>query len=263
LHRGRYFTQADAESPAQVAIISEKTARQIFPNEDPLGRHIQLGARQEDKPWAEIIGIVGDIHQYGLDTPTTPQAYLLYAQAPFMYPGVLLVRSSVAPSALTLAINEQIWSLDKNTLIFNPILMEQLLSDSLAQRRFTMSLLSGFGIVALVLAAIGIYGVLSCTVAQRTSEIGVRMALGARRSDVGRMVLRDALLLTLLAISVGCGLSLILTRTLRGLLFEVSPNDPATLASVAAAVLAVAAFSAFLPAWRAASIEPTLALRQE
>jgi ABC-type antimicrobial peptide transport system permease subunit len=126
-----------------------------------------------------------------------------------------------------------------------------------------MSLLSGFGLVALVLSAIGIYGVLSCTVAQRTSEIGVRMALGARRSDVGRMVLREALLLTLLAVSVGCGISLLATRALRGMLFEVSPNDPATLALVAAGVLAIAAFSAFLPAWRATSIEPTLALRQE
>jgi putative ABC transport system permease protein len=263
LRRGRYFTQADAESPAQVAIISEKTARQIFSNEDPLGKHIQLGGRQDSKPWAEIIGIVGDIHQYGLDSPTTPQAYLLYTQAPFSYAGVLLVRSSVAPSALTPAINEQIWSLDKNTLVFNPMLMDQLLSDSLAQRRFTMSLLSGFGVVALVLAAIGIYGVLSCTVAQRTSEIGVRMALGARRSDVGRMVLREAMLLTLLAISVGCGLSLVLTRAMRGLLFEVSPSDPATLALVAAGILSITAFSAVLPAWRASSIEPTLALRQE
>ena len=169
----------------------------------------------------------------------------------------------VAPSALTPAINEQIWSLDKNTLVFNPILMDEIMANTLAQRRFTMSLLSGFGVVALVLAAIGIYGVLSCTVAQRTSEIGVRMALGARRSDVGRMVLREALLLTLLAISAGCGISLLVTRALRGLLFEVSPSDPAVLALVAAGVLAVTAFSAFLPAWRATSIEPTLALRQE
>jgi predicted permease len=263
LLRGRYFTQADAESPAQVAIISDKAARQIFPNEDPIGRHIQLGGRQDDKPWAEIVGIVGDIHQYGLDIATTPQAYLLNTQSPFNYATVLLVRSSVAPSALTPAINEQIWALDKNTLIFNPVLMDELLANSLAQRRFTMSLLSGFGIVALILAAIGIYGVLSCTVAQRTSEIGVRMALGARRSDVGGMVLREALLLTLLAISVGCGVSLLVTRALRGLLFEVSPGDPATLVSVAVGVLSVTALSAFLPAWRATSIEPTIALRQE
>jgi putative ABC transport system permease protein len=228
-----------------------------------LGKRIQLGGRQDDKPWAEIVGIVGDIHQYGLDTPTTPQAYLLYTQSPFSYPGVLLVRSTVAPSALTPAINEQIWSLDKNTLVFNPVLMDEIMANTLAQRRFTMLLLSGFGIVALVLAAIGTYGVLSCTVAQRTSEIGVRMALGAARSDVGRMVLREALLLTSLAISVGCGASLLVTRALRGLLFEVSPSDPAILVLVVAGVLAVTAFSALLPAWRATSIEPTLALRQE
>jgi putative ABC transport system permease protein len=263
LLRGRYFTQADAESPAQVAIISEKTARQVFAGEDPLGRHIQLGGRMDDKPWAEIIGIVGDVHQYGLDTPATPGAYLLSTQSPFNYATTLLVRSAVAPSALTPAINEQIWSLDKNTLVFNPILMDQLLSDTLAQRRFTMSLLSGFGIVALILAAIGIYGVLSCTVAQRTSEIGVRMALGARRSDVGRMVLREALLLTLLAISVGSAVSLFVTRSLRGLLFDVSPSDPTTMVLVASGVLALTAFSALLPALRATSIEPTLALRQE
>ncbi len=260
---GRYFTQADAESQAQVAIISEKTAHQIFANEDPLGRHIQLGGRNDDKPWAEIVGIVADIHQYGLDVPATPQAYLLYTQSPDNNATVLLVRSSVAPSALTPAINEQIWSLDKNTLVFNPVLLNQLLTDSLAQRRFTMSLLSGFGVVALVLAAIGIYGVLSCTVVQRTSEIGIRMALGARRTDVGRMVLQEALLLTLLAIVAGCGISLLVTRALRGLLFDVSPSDPATLLLVAASVLAVTAFSAFLPAWRATSIEPTIALRQE
>jgi predicted permease len=263
LLRGRYFTQIDAASPAQVAIISDKAARQIFPNEDPLGKHIQLGGRRDDQPWAEIIGVVGDIHQYGLDMVTTPQAYLLNTHSPFNYATVLLVRSSVAPGALTPAINEQIWSLDKNTLVFNPVLMDELLANSLAQRRFTMSLLSGFGIVALILAAIGIYGVLSCTVAQRTSEIGVRMALGARRSDVGGMVLREAMLITLFAISVGCGLSLLLTRGLRGLLFEVSPGDPATLISVAVGVFTVTALSAFLPAWRATSIEPTIALRQE
>src|SRR6202012_272527 len=141
--------------------------------------------------------------------------------------------------------------------------MDEILSNTLAQRRFTMSLLSGFGVGALVLAAIGIYGVLSCTVAQRTSEIGVRMALGARRFEGGGMVLREALVLTLLAVSVGCVLSLVLTRPLRALLFEVSPGDPAPLLSVAAGILAVTAFSAFLPAWRAASIQPALARRQE
>src|SRR5262249_30414379 len=157
------FTDADAASANQVAIISETAARNIFGQEDPLGRRIQLGARQEDQPWAEIIGIVGDVHQYGLDAPVTPQAYVLYTHRPFTYATVVLVRSSIAPAPLTRAVEEQIWALDKNTLVFNPFLMSQIVSDSLAQRRFTMSLLSGFGVLALVLAAIGIYGVLSCT----------------------------------------------------------------------------------------------------
>ena len=166
-------------------------------------------------------------------------------------------------AALTRAIEEQIWAVEKNTLVFNPFLLTQIVSDSLAQRRFTMSLLSGFGALALVLAAIGIYGVLSCTVAQRTNEIGIRMALGARGGDVGRMILREALILTILALSIGLACSLVLTRLLRSLLFDVSPTDPDTLLAAFAALLAVAALSAFLPAWRATRVDPMVALRYE
>ena len=120
LLRGRFFTEADTATTSPVAVISEMTARQIFAGEDPLGRRIQLGGRNDAQPWATIVGIVGDIHQYGLDSPATPQAYLLYSQTPFNYPTALLVRSSVAPEALTREIEEQIWAIDKNTLVFNP-----------------------------------------------------------------------------------------------------------------------------------------------
>jgi putative ABC transport system permease protein len=153
--------------------------------------------------------------------------------------------------------------MDKNTLVFNPSLMTQILSNSLAQRRFTMALLSGFGALALVLAAIGIYGVLSYTVAQRTNEIGIRVALGARASDVARMVLREAMLMAVLAVAVGWVGALAFARLLRSLLFEVSPSDPATLVAVSCAVLAVAAVSAFVPAWRAMRVDPMVALRYE
>src|SRR5262249_40727405 len=135
--------------------------------------------------------------------------------------------------------------------------------DSLAQRRFTMSLLSGFGVLALVLAAIGIYGVLSCTVAQRTNEIGIRMALGARRADVGRIVLQQALSMAGIAIAVGWLAALIGARLLRSLLFDVSPNDLATLFAVSGALLLVAGVSAFIPVWRAMRVDPMIALRYE
>jgi putative ABC transport system permease protein len=263
LLRGRLFTDVDATSTNQVAIISETAARQIFPGEEPLGRRIQLGGRHDDQPWSEIVGIVGDVHQYGLDSPVTPQAYVLYTQTPYNYPTVFLVRSAVAPAALTRAIEEQVWAIDKNTLVFNPFLMAQILHDSLAQRRFTMSLMSGFGVIALLLAALGIYGVMSCTVAQRTNEIGIRMALGADGADVGRMILQQAMGMAVAAVVTGCAMSLALTRVLRSLLWGVSPTDAATLLAVSATILGVAALSAFLPARRATRVDPMVALRYE
>lgn len=263
LLRGRLFTEADAAGENRVAVISDMTARQIFPGENPVGKRIQLGGRHDDQPWAEIVGIVGDVHQYGLDMPTTSQAYELYTQFPFNYATVLFVRSAIAPASLTSAIQEQVWALDKNTLVFNPFLMTQILSASLAQRHFTISLLAGFGGLALLLAAIGIYGVQSYTVAQRTCEIGVRVALGAHATDLVRMVLQEALVTATVAICAGWVVALALTQALRSLLFEVNPSDPATLLAVSVGVLAVAVMSAFIPAWRAMNGDPVVALRHD
>jgi putative ABC transport system permease protein len=263
LLRGRAFTEADVSGVSQVAIISDKAARQIFPGEDPLGRRIQLGGRHDDRPWATIVGVVGDVHQYGLDFPTTPQAYLLYSQFPSHYATVLLIRSRVAPAALTQAVGEQIWAVDKNTLVFNPFLMTDILSHSLEQRRFTVTLLAGFGALALVLAAIGIYGVMSCTVEQRTNEIGIRVALGASRGAIARSVLQEAMLIAVLAVAIGWAGALAFTRVLRSLLFGISAHDPGTLVAVSGAVLAVVAASAFVPAWRAMHVDPMVALRHE
>jgi putative ABC transport system permease protein len=260
--RGREFNEADASSPNQVAIISESAASQIFPGEEALGRRIQLGGRHDDQFWATIVGIAGDVHQYGLDSPVTPQAYVLYSHSPSSGM-VLLVRSAINSTPLTRAIQEQIWSVDKSSLVFNPVWMTELVSNSLAQRRFTVSLLGGFGALALLLAAIGIYGVLSCTVAQRTNEIGIRVALGASTVDVTRMVLQEAMLLTFLAVTTGWAVALVFARVLRTLLFEVQPTDPLTLLLVSCVVMLVAGVAALTPARRAVRVDPMVALRYE
>jgi putative ABC transport system permease protein len=263
LLRGRGFTEADSAGANQVAIISATTVRKMFPDEDPLGKQIQLGARRDAQPWAEIVGIVGDVHQYGPDAPVTPQAYVLYTHSPFNYGTVILVRSAVAPAALTQAIKEQIWGIDKSTMVFNPLLMSQVVADSLAPRRFTMSLLSGFGVLALILAALGIYGVLSYTVAQRTNEIGIRVALGAERRHVLRLVLNQGVLVIFAGLAIGVTASLLLTRFLASLLFGVTPTDPITFAGVAFLLAVVAMAACYIPARRAVRVDPMVALKYE
>jgi putative ABC transport system permease protein len=263
LLRGRLFTETDSTVTNPVAIISDMTARQIFPGEDPLGKRIQLGGRRDDRPWAEIVGIVGDVHQYGLDSPATPQAYLLYSQFPFDYPTVLFVRSRVGAAALTRAVEEQIWALDKNTLVFNPAFMREILSSSLAQRRFTMCLLGAFGILALLLAAIGIYGVMSYMVARRTGEIGIRMALGGQRRHMLALVSKEGMLWTGFGLLGGLLISLSLMRILASQLFEVSPIDPLTFGAVLALLGCVALAACYVPARRATRVDPMVALRHE
>jgi len=262
LKRGRLFTEADAAGTSRVAIIGEMTARKMWPNEDPIGKRIQLGGRHEDRPWAEIIGIVGDVHQYGLDSPATPQAYLLYTYEPFTRP-CLVIRSRLNTEALTREIESQVRALDKNVPLWNPAPMGEILSESLARRRFTTGLFGCFGFLALLLAAIGIYGVMTYQVAQRTGEIGIRMALGAQRRDVLTMVLSGSGRLVSLGIGFGlCG-AVSLSRLLRGQLYGISPNDPLTLGGVVMLVMLVALLACFAPARRATRLDPMVALRYE
>ncbi len=262
LERGRNFTAADPENPQPVALISESTARQIFPGENPLGRRIQLGGRHENGPWATIIGVVADVHQYGLDSPVTPQAYELYTQESFSSP-TLVIRSGVSSEALLRAVQEQIWAVDKNIPIATPFLMSQVVSRSLAQRRFTMSLFAGFGGLALLLATIGIYGVMSYTVAQRTSEFGIRVALGAQERDILSLVSREGMLRAGLGLFAGFLTSLAVTRVLASELFAVSAVDPLTFATVFFLLAAVALLACFIPARRATRVDPLVALRYE
>ncbi|MGB6461515.1 MAG: ABC transporter permease [Candidatus Acidiferrum sp.] len=260
--RGRNFTAADAASPAPVALVSELTARQIFGKEDPLGRKIQLGGRHDDKPWATIIGVVGDVRHYGLDLPASPQAYQLYTHETLSSPS-LMIRSSVGMQSLVREVQKQIWALDRNVPISTPFMMEGILAQSLAQRKFTMLLLTGFGALALLLAALGIYGVMSYTVAQRTNEIGIRVALGAQSRDILGLVSREGMLRTAIGLLAGLMASLAFSRILASQLFAVSSVDPLTFAAVILLLSGIASLACYIPARRAQRVDPLTALRYE
>ncbi len=264
LKQGRAFS-ADDEAPtaARVAVISESAVREMFPGEDPIGRKaIQLGGRNEKEPWATIVGIVGDVRQYGLDSPPTPQAYLLRTHEPFGYP-TLVVRLRRETATIARALEQEIQALDKSVPVYAAASMEELLSVSLAQRRFILALLATFGGLAFVLAVIGVHGVAAYSVAQRTSEFAIRMALGAQRRDVLRLVLAMGIRVTVVGVLAGLIGSFGLTRLLSNLLFEVSPTDLDAYVAAGSLLASVAVGACYLPARRAACVPPAEALRHQ
>jgi putative ABC transport system permease protein len=245
-----------------VALISETCSRTIFPNEDPIGKHIQLGGRKEDKPWLTIVGIVGDVHQRAPDRPSDGEAYILQAQdLSFSYS--MVVRTSGDPRRAERAVRDAFLSADKTQPVFDVKPLEDYLADTVATRTFTLTLLALFGVLALVLAAVGIYGVISYAVTLRTREVGIRMALGAKRRDVLAMVLAQGLRLIGAGLAAGFAASLVLTRFLGTLLYQVKPADVGTSLGVALVLSAVALAASYIPARRAATLDPTVALRYE
>jgi len=262
LLRGRAFTSDDVAGSEHVAIVSESCAKSLFPGEDPIGKHIQLGGRQEDRPWLAIVGIVGDVRQYALDRPSLMEAYVAQAQdVNFTYS--LVVRTTTDPRKLERSVRAAFYEVDKTLPVFLVKPMEDYVSATLAERTFTLALLALFGVLALALAAVGIYGVISYLVTQRTREVGIRIALGAERRDVLVMVLRQGLGLVGLGLGAGIAASLLLTRLLISLLFEVRPTDVATSAAVALLLAVVALLACYLPARRASRVDPLIALRYE
>ncbi len=262
LKRGRAFTSQDRGGAPLTAIISESFARALWPNEDAIGKFIQLGGRDDKKPWAAIVGIVGDIHQYGLDRAPGMEAYLPLAQnTNFSYN--MVIRATADPQQIERVVRAAFAAADKTQPVYNVEPLEFYLRSTLAERTFTLALLAMFGALALALASVGIYGVISYAVSLRTREFGIRMALGARKRDVLGMILRQSLTLTATGLVVGFAASLALTRLLASLLFEVSPTDRATSAAVTALLAAVAIAASYIPARRATTVDPTVALRQE
>ncbi len=262
LKRGRLFAAVDGPTTPQVALISESCARTQFANQDPIGKHIQLGGRSEKKPWITIVGIVGNIHQYSPDRPSNMEAYVLQAQdTSFGYS--LVARTSVDPRLLERSVREAFLAADKTQPVFDVKPLDAYLSDTLAARTFTLTLLAIFGLLAVTLSAIGIYGVISYAVTLRTREVGIRMALGAERRKVLAMVLAGSLKLIAAGLAAGFFASIALTRILDSLLFEVKPVDLPTSAAVAVALAVVALAASYIPARRAATVDPIVALRYE
>jgi len=258
LLKGRDFSDRDTGAAPPVIIISDAMARKHFTNENPLGQIVYAGGRRE------IVGVVADVRPRGLELDVKPQIYLPYAQKPTIAPFVTLtIRTEQEPLSLAAAVKKEIGNLDKDLPVANVRTMEQIISTSLEQRRLTMSLLGVFAAIAVALAAVGIYGVMSYSVAQRAHEIGIRMALGACAGDVLRLVARQGLALALAGVAIGLGGASVATRTMENLLFKVSATDPLTFVSVPLLLAAVAMLAALVPARRATKVDPLVALRSE
>jgi putative ABC transport system permease protein len=261
LLRGRVFTEQDRKGSPRVALINEEMARKFFKDEDPIGKRINVTNGPET--FREIVGIVGDVKQYGPAQPTTMQTYEPFLQNP--YSGMtLVVRTEGNPTALTSAIRSQVLSIDKEQPVARTRPLEQVLSDSVAKQRFLMVLLTTFAAVALVLAAVGLYGVMSYAVTQRTHEIGIRLALGARTGDVMKLVVGQGMALALAGVGIGLAGAFILTRILMAsFLFSVGASDPLTFATISVLLAGVALGASVVPARRAVKVDPMVALRYE
>jgi putative ABC transport system permease protein len=260
LKAGRDFTERDNAAAPPVAMISESLARRYYPNENPLGQRIQVGGNSE-KP-SEIVGVVGDVRDSGLESKGREAIYRAAAQTPFgsMYFGV---RTERDPAAAIAGVRAAIREMDPELPLDAVGTVEALVDSSLSQRRFSMLLMAIFAALALVLAMIGIYGVMAYSVTQATQEIGIRMALGARRAHVLRMVLGYAAVLMSAGMAVGIAASLGAGRVLASQLFEVKSYDPLTYALVGSVLLATALAACLIPAFRAMRIDPVIALRNE
>ena len=262
LLQGRSFSPEDVAATPRVTIISEAMAREYFPNQNAIGKRIIFGFPPDGDAPREVVGIVGDVRDVALSQDPAAMMYVPYAQAPF-WGAVLVVRSNLSVAAVADAIRRDARAIDKDLPVTDIAAMPEIVDASVAQPRFQTLLLGLFGALALILAAVGIYGVISYSVIQRTHEIGIRMSLGAQPNQVLRLVMGQGAILALAGIVIGAAAAFALTRLMRSLLFEVSPADPLTFAGIAALLVAVALAACYIPARRAMRVDPMTALRYE
>ena len=270
LRRGRYFTEQDNGQSQGVVMINETMARRYWPKDDPVGRHLKVqfpAAKVPWRPeandnWLTVVGVAGDVKEEGLNDETEAEIYLPYLQNPSPLMN-LLVRTSSDPSRMVSGVRNQVWAVDRDQPVYNVKTMEDVFGESFAEPHVITSLLSTFAAVALILAAIGVYGVLSYSVAQRTHEIGVRMALGARPRHVLKAIVGQALKVVLIGVVIGTAMAFAVTRVLSSLLFGITATDPLTFFVVSLLLVAVALFASYVPARRALKVDPMIALRHE
>jgi putative ABC transport system permease protein len=263
LVRGRLIEFADNKQAPRVVVVNETFAKRFFPNSDAIGRRIRLGKLTAEFPWATVVGVVGDVRGSALDAPPQPTMYWPVAQTHGTAALAIVIRTDGDPGALASAVRGAIAEIDAAQPIYDLQTLDHLVAKSLGQRRFTLALMLLFGVIALLLSAVGIYGVMAFAVTQRTQEIGVRMALGARATDVLKLIVGSGM--SLAAIGVGIGLvgAFAITRLMASLLFGVSPTDIATFGLVSVGLLMVAFLACYLPARRATKVDPLIALRYE
>jgi putative ABC transport system permease protein len=262
LMEGRLFSEQDGPDQVPAAIISRTLARGFWPNQNPIGQHVMMGAPRPGAPWLTIVGVVGDVHAGGLDSEPIPQVYAPQNQHP-SHTMALVVRTSSGTAQVMPVVRSIVHALDPNRPLYDVSSMDTALAQSVASRRYNALLLALFAALALLLSAIGLFGTVSYSVSQRTNEIGIRMALGAEKGDVLRMIVGQGLRLALIGVAIGIAGALALTRFLASLLYGVKPTDPLTFIAVSLILIAVALLACYIPARRASKVDAMVALRYE
>jgi len=258
---GRTFSASDGPQAPPVAVINQTMARRLWPDEEPVGQRFKMGTNPQT-PWMTVIGVVGDLRHSGLEVPPAPEFYIWYLQGSPVAP-FLVVRTRNQPAALAETIRAELKALEKDLAVYDMRTMDEVLAASVAERRFILQLTVAFGVLALVLAAVGVYGVMALIVTERSQEMGIRLAVGASPLQVVSLVVRQGLVLAAAGIAIGLAAAVALTPFMRGVLYGVAPADPVALATVPLLLLAVALLACAVPAVRAMRVDPVEGLRVE